>query len=354
LPNPRRSRSKRILQVVLGLVGTGAFALGGLTYRHAWALTHFADGGQRTPPPERLGWRERLRPLVNGAVLPHPRYRRTPSDLGLRYERRWVTTADGLRLEAWHVPAPETRGTVLLLHGYAAAKDSMLDPARALRGLGWSSYLVDFRGSGGSGGTDTTIGVHEGRDVAAAWSAARALTPADRPVVVYGASMGAAAALRAIAREGVAPDGLILAAPFDRLLHTVANRFHLLGVPSFPAAHLLVYWGGVQHGFDGFAHNPEEYAAAVRCPALVLHGGADERATPAQARRVFARLQGPRRFHLFEGLGHESFVSRRPAEWRAEVGSFLAGLERTVSGAEAGTAPSADSGRRRPGTATGG
>ena len=24
--------------------------------------------------------------------------------------------------EAWHVPAPQTRGTVLLLHGYAAAK----------------------------------------------------------------------------------------------------------------------------------------------------------------------------------------------------------------------------------------
>jgi hypothetical protein len=72
-------------------------------------------------------------------------------------------------------------------------------------------------------------------------------------------------------------------------------------------------------------------------------------ATPAQARRVFARLAGPRRFHLSEGLGHESFVSRRPAEWREEVGSFLAGLERTsaASGAAAGTAPSAESGRRR-------
>ncbi|HUH12034.1 MAG TPA: alpha/beta fold hydrolase [Longimicrobiales bacterium] len=122
--------------------------------------------------------------------------------------------------------------TVLLLHGYAAAKDSMLGPARALRSLGWSSYLGDFRGSGGSAGTDTTIGVHEGRDVAAAWHAARALTGADRPVVVYGASMGAAAALRAIAREGVAPDGLILAAPFDRLLHTVANRFHPTSAPA--------------------------------------------------------------------------------------------------------------------------
>lgn len=327
MPDTKPSRSRRFLQAALGLLGAGAFAFGGLTYRHAWTLTHFVEAGQRTPPPERLGWRDRLIAVLRGAVLPHPRHRRMPSDLHLPYARQWVTTAEGLRLEGWHIPAPEPRGTVLLLHGYADAKDSMLDPARELRALGWSSYLVDFRGSGGSGGTDTTIGVHEGRDVAATWRAAQALTAPGRPVIVYGASMGAAAALRAIAYEGVRPDGLILAAPFDRLLHTLANRFHLLGVPAFPAAHLLVFWGGLQHGFDGFAHNPEDYAAAVRCPALVLHGSADARATPAEARRVFDRLAGPKRIHRFEGLGHESFLSRRPAEWRTQVGAFLRALE---------------------------
>jgi alpha-beta hydrolase superfamily lysophospholipase len=286
------------------------------------------EAGERTPPPERLAWRSRVVPLLRGAVLPHPRHRRTPADLPLPYERRWATTSDGLRLESWHVHAPEARGTVLLLHGYAAAMDSMLDPARELRALGWSSCLVDFRGSGGSAGSRTTLGVEEARDVAAGWRAARASTAPGRPVVVYGASMGAAAALRAVAHEGVRPDGLILAAPFDRLLHTVANRFQSLGVPAFPAAHLLVFWGGLQHGFDGFAHNPEDYAAAVRCPTLVLHGSADERATAAEARRLFARLAGPKDFHLFEGLGHESFLSRRPVEWRATVASFLAAIER--------------------------
>ena len=324
----RRPRATRVLALAFGLVAIAASAFGGLTYRHAWALTHFVDGGQRTPPPERLGWRDRLTPLVHGAVLPRPRDRRTPSDLGLPYGRSWVTTSDGLRLEGWHVSASETRGTVLLLHGYADSKGSMLDVARELRSLGWSSYLVDFRGSGGSAGSSTTIGVHEARDVVAAFAAAQALTPG-RPVVIYGASMGAAAALRAVAHEGVAPDGLILAAPFDRLLRTVAHRFDLLGLPAFPTAHLLVFWGGWQHGFDGFAHNPVDYAADVRCPALLLHGSKDKRATPEEARRVFDRLAGPKRFHLFEGLGHESFLSRRPAEWRAQVASFLSDVGRS-------------------------
>jgi alpha-beta hydrolase superfamily lysophospholipase len=319
--------SKGVVPAVLGLLGVGATMVGVLTYRHAWALTHFVEGGERTPPPERLGWRDRLTPLVRGAVLPHPRHRRTPADLNLPHERRWVTTSDGLRLEAWHVSAAEPRGTVVLLHGYVDAKDSMLDQARELHAMGWSSYLVDFRGSGGSAGSGTTIGLHEGRDVAAASTAARELTAPGRPVILYGASMGAAAALRAIAHEGIAPDGLVLAAPFDRLLRTVGHRFHVLGLPAFPAAHLLVFWGGLQHGFDGFAHNPEDYAAAVRCPTLLMHGSADERATPAEARAVFDRLAGPKRFHLFEGLGHESYLSRRPAEWRAQVASFLAEIE---------------------------
>jgi pimeloyl-ACP methyl ester carboxylesterase len=180
----RSVRSRRVFAGALALVGIAAGTLGGLTYRHAWALTHFVEAGRRTPPPERLGWRDRLGPLVHGAVLPHPRHRRKPSDLGLPYGRDWLTTSDGLRLEGWHVAAPDSRGTVLLLHGYVDSKDSMLDAARELRALGWSSYLVDFRGSGGSDGSTTTIGVHEARDVAAAWTAAQALTPSGRPVVL--------------------------------------------------------------------------------------------------------------------------------------------------------------------------
>jgi dipeptidyl aminopeptidase/acylaminoacyl peptidase len=86
---------------------------------------------------------------------------------------------------------------------------------------------------------------------------------------------------------------------------------------------MLVFWGGWQHGFDGFAHNPVDYAAAVRCPTLLLHGSRDTRATPEEARAVFARLGGPRTIHVFDGLGHESFLARRPEEWRAQVLPFL-------------------------------
>ena len=47
-----------------------------------------------------------------------------------------------------------------------SAKSSLLDSAKVFNLLGYRSVLVDFRGSGGSTGSSTTIGVRESQDVA--------------------------------------------------------------------------------------------------------------------------------------------------------------------------------------------
>src|SRR5207237_2938162 len=127
--------------------------------------------------------------------------------------------------------------------------ESLLTPAAAFHEMGYAVLLVDFRGTGGSSGQETTLGVREAADVARAVDYTQHTWPA-RPLVLYGVSMGAAAIMRAVATEGVHPAALILESPFDRLLDTVANRFHAMGLPAFPAAGLLVFWGSLQQGYD--------------------------------------------------------------------------------------------------------
>jgi hypothetical protein len=61
--------------------------------------------------------------------------------------------------------------------------------------------------------------------------------------------MGSAAILRAVALRGISPAALVLECPFDRLLSSVENRFAIMGLPPVPVARLLVFWGGIQHGF---------------------------------------------------------------------------------------------------------
>jgi hypothetical protein len=302
----------------------GFLVLNVLAYQHARALTRWAAAGPRTPPPRRLPLAQKLGVLVVGARIPKPTNDRTPGEVGLRYERHLFPSLDRVALETWVVPHPRPRGLAVLFHGYADSKASVLPQAEVLHGLGLSLMLVDFRGSGGSAGDATSIGFHEAQDVVAATRYAADL-PGDEPLVLFGGSMGAAAVLKAVAEHRLAPAALILECPFDTLRHTVARRFRSAGVPAFPAADLLVFWGGVQQGFNGFRHNPVAYAAGVRVPTLVFHGERDDTVSLDEARSVVDRLAGPKRLVIVPGAGHGGFLRARRREWREAVASFLAG-----------------------------
>ena len=308
----------------MGLTALACFAaLNVLAYRHAYSLTHFVDGGRRTKAPQHLSTGERMRVLVAGPVVPRPRNERTPADVALSFERHVFTGAHGLRLEAWLVPRENARAVVVLFHGHADSKESMLPPARVLHDLGYAALLVDFHGSGGSAGDHTSIGFHEADDVAAAYAYARDL-PGGRPVVLQGSSMGAVAVLKAVSERHLEPAALVLECPFDRFATTVRHRFHALGVPAFPVSELLLFWGGVQQGFNPWTFNPADYAAGVAVPTLLMNGGRDPWVTEPEARSIFDRLRGPKRLHVFEELGHQSFLKARPGEWTGAVDAFLA------------------------------
>lgn len=295
-----------------------------LAYRYARSMLVYADAGDKTPPPQSLSTWEKVRVLTTGVTVPRPALTRTPAEFGLTAETVRFIADDGVTLEGWLVAPPAAKGTVLLFHGYAASRSSRLPEAKALVGLGFAALLVDFRGSGGSDGTATTIGHDEARDVAAALRFARE-RKLPGPVVLDGVSMGGAAVLRAVAVHGADPEGVILESAFGRMLGTVRNRFALMGLPSFPAAELMVFWGGRQAGFNAFAHNPEEYARACRCPALLLHGSADRNARPEEAQAILDSLAGPKGLVVFEGVGHTSLYAANPELWTASVVRFVAG-----------------------------
>jgi pimeloyl-ACP methyl ester carboxylesterase len=288
-----------------------------VAYNHAYAMTHFREGGARTGNPETLSLTQKIRTLVLGVNIPKPANQRTPESLGLPFTTETFQGNDG-KLEAWRIRCPQPKGTVLLLHGYANCKQSLLQEARAFHDLGYEAVLLDFRGSGGSDGNETTIGIREADDVAAV---AHTLP---KPLILYGQSMGSAAILRALAYNQLQPQAAIVECPFDRLLSTAENRFAAMGVPAFPSARLLIFWGGIQLGFDGFSHNPVDYARSVHCPVLLMYGENDPRVTPEQAEAIYANLAGEKRIQLFPDAGHQSYLSANANLWQRSVAEFLA------------------------------
>jgi dipeptidyl aminopeptidase/acylaminoacyl peptidase len=319
-----RVRSKAKLRLGMGalIVVAGFAGLNALAFNHAEAMLRFSDGGSRTTTPERLGFLSRIKVLLAGVNIPRPATHGLPAELAPDCRTLSVPGASGITLASWYCNRGEGTPVVILFHGYSAEKTSLLGEARAFLDLGASVMLVDFRGSGGSSESYTTVGVGEAEDVAAALRYARGRL-SHREVFLFGRSMGAAAILRAVHTRAIQPDGVILEAVFDTLLNTARHRFRAMEVPAYPSAELLVFWGGWQWGFDGFEHNPSAYAASVQCPVLLMHGARDPRVRLTEARRVFDAIAGIKEFVTFEQSGHESYLSNNASQLRSGVERFI-------------------------------
>jgi alpha-beta hydrolase superfamily lysophospholipase len=255
--------------------------------------------------------------------MPRPVNRSTPARYGLTYKRVVLHGHGDAAIEAWITASSRSKGSVLMFHGYAEAKDSLLPMARVFHEAGYGLMLVDFYGSGGSSRSDTSIGYYEAEDVAAAFHGASRI-PLERPLVLYGVSMGSSAILRSVALNSINPDALILESPFDRLLTTVKHRFEELNAPSFPGAHLLTFWGGAEMGFDAFGYNPVKYAGAVRAPTLIMIGDRDQYVRIAEAQAILKNIPCDNALVTFPGVRHESCFLADRERWKSTVADFLA------------------------------
>ncbi|MEP0910261.1 alpha/beta fold hydrolase [Leptolyngbya sp. GB1-A1] len=300
--NYRKSR-KRLLQVLLVVF----FALNVLSYAGAYALTHYNPPGQ---------W---------GLGRPRPTSSKLPLDVGLEFVKQRISINPTEWLETWFIPAQGSmsRGTVLLFPGNGGSKaKQLLAPAEVFHELGYDALLVDFRGVGSSSGNTTTIGVREAKDVALTLSYAQR-SNFKRPFVLYGVSMGSAAILRAVAREQVNPDAVILELPFARLLDAVRSRLRAVRLPPFPIAEMLVFWGSIQHRFNGFTHDPVTYATQVKCPAVLLHGKLDKWTTLEEVDQIFQNLNGSKQLVIFPNTGHTLLVTVDKQLWKQGVDQLL-------------------------------
>jgi alpha-beta hydrolase superfamily lysophospholipase len=301
----RKSR-KRVFQVVLVVF----LSLNALSYVGGYALTHFSSPGHL------------------GLGLPRPTSSKLPSDVGLEYVTQRISINQTEWLETWFIPAqrPVSTGTVLLFPGNGGSKaKQLLAPTEVFHRLGYDTLLIDFRGVGGSSGNTTTLGVREAEDVALALSYAQR-SNFQRPFILYGVSMGSAAILKAVAHEKINPDAVILELPFARLLDAVRSRLRAIRFPTFPMAEMLVFWGSIQHGFNGFTHNPVTYANQVQCPALLLHGRLDKWTTIAEINQIFQNLQGSKELTIFPNTGHSLLVTVDKEHWQRSVDQFLKGV----------------------------
>jgi uncharacterized protein len=287
-----------------------------LAFIHAYKFTHFSSRSVARTNPDELTPLVKTKVLLSGIDNPRPTRTETP-----RHGFNTVKIDSDVLLEAWHLTITESKGTVILFHGYSGEKSMLISRAEAFTRLGYNTLLVDFMGSGGSEGEGTTIGFTESREVKDCYD--YIAKTGEKNIHLFGTSMGAAAILKTMEDYVIHPASIILECPFGSLYKTVCARFDIMGVPSFPMAGMLTFWGGFQQGYWAFGHNPASYAKSVNCPALLLFGELDDRVSMGETQEIYNNMKGPKVLVTYPEMGHNVFTPENAQKWIEDVSAFI-------------------------------
>jgi fermentation-respiration switch protein FrsA (DUF1100 family) len=219
------------------------------------------------------------------ALLYFPDRVRTPPVAAglLQAEEVILTSADGEKVIAWHVPPRGTKPVVIYFHGNAGALNLRAGRFKWLTADGTGLVALSYRGYGGSTGRPSEAGLIS--DATATYDFAIARYPAKR-VVLWGESLGTGIAIALAAEREVG--GLILDAPFT----SIAD----VGAAAYPFA--PVRW------FIKDAFHSDERVIRVSAPLLVLHGARDNIVPIMLGERLFALAPEPKRMVRFPQGGH--------------------------------------------------
>ena len=217
-----------------------------------------------------------------------------------------ATTADGERLQVWHLPRADAQAQVVYFHGNGGNLSIWSD---ALVGLSRQRYDViafDYRGYGLSTGRPSEEGLY--RDVDAVIDLARPVAPPRSTAALLGPVSRhhdgrVCRRLRALQMESF----------WKQAFHRCARSRNQSSVVAAVV--------GVEHRFP-----TAEWMTKVRAPVLVLHGDADSVIPFRLGRRLHDAIPGPKRFVTIPGGDHNDVSPRSGEAYWDAIAEFVRSL----------------------------
>jgi pimeloyl-ACP methyl ester carboxylesterase len=239
-----------------------------------------------------------------------------------------INTRDGERLGAWFIEGREELPLIVLLHGNGGSRASCLDEGLLANQAGYSVLMLTLRAHGDSTGELNDFGYSSRLDAIAAVEWAESQYPTHR-IVVWGQSLGAAAAVFASRELGTRVDAYILECMYRDLPMAAWNRCkaHLP-----PVADLIAFCGWrcaaplvLSHVSD-IAPIKAIDGIPPTTPILILAGTRDSRVTVEEVQMVHERVQTHAELALIEG-DHLNLARANPKFYRETILTFLGNVK---------------------------
>ena len=149
----RQKRKKRIKRIKRTFILV-FLLMNVVAYLHAYRFTHYSNNQKpRSESPAKMSFGAKISSILFGISNPRPANKEWPK----RFYKT-ILIHSNKTVECWSIRQLHPKGTVILFHGYGSEKSALLKQADVFMNFGYNTLLVDFMGSGGSDGNQTTIG----------------------------------------------------------------------------------------------------------------------------------------------------------------------------------------------------
>jgi pimeloyl-ACP methyl ester carboxylesterase len=252
----------------------------------------------------------------------------TPANFGAQFKDVEFETSDNVKISGWLLPSREKHATIVYSHGLFRSRRELMERAIDLWKLGYGALLYDARSHGESGTARVSMGYWERLDAEAAVKFLREEVHTDDRIVLFGISMGAAAALLAAAETpevaAVISDSSFLTFD-DTVNHHVRLFLHL---PTFPMANEFKFFIERKAGFDASKLNALDAVKRIGDrPILFIAAAHDRRMPPEIAQTLYnACASSKRDLLVVDGPGsdvHGHAYQANPQFYIGRVAQFL-------------------------------
>lgn len=248
---------------------------------------------------------------------------------------------------------PGAKATILICHGYMCSKDDT-----ALFRLIFPHYNVmtfDFRAHGEKVKEHhcCTFGRDEMYDVISAVDVIKSDPDLKKlPLIAYGFSMGAVAAIQAQAENATLFDAMILDCPYDKSENVIKQalnnaKINLFGysfhLPGRSVLEKYAFHPYVQSFLKGvlktvanldssganiriYPVNPSDSIKKVKIPCLFIHCRNDEKVPVEGIRLVYENAQGFKRLWVTNGRRHFDSFFYNPEKYMYRINKFVASI----------------------------
>lgn len=240
-----------------------------------------------------------------------------PPDWGYVTNTR-ITAADGGSLEVWRIePEGPSRGIVLLAHGWGRNRDRMTGRARIFGEMGFTPVMHSARDHGKSSPHRFMNAFRFAEDIEAV------LDWINEPVLLYGHSAGAAAAVIAASRNHDRVKLLFLEGCYARtkgaLRSLYRNHNLFFGIFFGP---MVVLWMDIFYRFRMDQVSPVRLAPDIDIPVIIIHGEKDRCFPLPHAWRLMDGFPAGRA-ELFVGQNADHSGSSLTPEYPIAIKSFV-------------------------------